>query len=43
MKASLENFKKLMAKELNATTAFMSGKIKVEGDLKSALPLMKIF
>ncbi|MEX1670939.1 SCP2 sterol-binding domain-containing protein [Zhongshania guokunii] len=41
-KSTLVNFNKLMSKELNATTAFMSGKIKIEGDLKSALPLMKI-
>jgi putative sterol carrier protein len=43
IRASLKDFMKLVGKQLNPTVAFMSGKIKVEGDVKSALPLLKLF
>lgn len=41
--ASLEDFKKLMDKSLNAQMAFMSGKIKLQGDMMAAMALQKIF
>lgn len=40
---SLENFGKLMKKELNPQMAFMSGKIKLQGDMMAAMSLQKIF
>lgn len=41
--ASMEDFKKLMDKSLNAQMAFMSGKIKLQGDMMAAMALQKIF
>lgn len=40
---SVENFTKLMNKELNPQMAFMSGKIKLQGDMMAAMSLQKIF
>ena len=34
---SLENFKKMAAGELDGTTAFMTGKLKVAGDMSVAM------
>ncbi len=36
---SLENFKKMVARELDGTTAFMQGKLKVAGDMSIAMKL----
>lgn len=36
---SLDNFKKMVAKELDGTTAFMQGKLKVAGDMSLAMKL----
>lgn len=41
--ASLENFIKVMNKEVNPQMAFMSGKIKLQGDMMAAMSLQKIF
>lgn len=41
--ATMEDFKKLMDKSLNAQMAFMSGKIKLQGDMMAAMALQKIF
>ena len=41
--ASLENFVKLMNKELNPQMAFMSGKVKLQGDMMAAMSLQKVF
>lgn len=40
---SAENFVKLMNKELNPQMAFMSGKVKLQGDMMAAMALQKIF
>lgn len=39
---SLENFIKVVNKEMNSQMAFMSGKIKLEGDMMAAMALKKI-
>jgi len=36
---SLDNFKKMVAGELDGTTAFMTGKLKVAGDMSIAMKL----
>ena len=36
---SLENFQKMMRRELDPTMAFMTGKLKVKGDMSVALRL----
>ena len=43
VKVSLADFAKLMARELDPTTAFMSGKIKIEGDMGVAMKLGRLF
>ncbi len=43
VRVSLENFGKLMERKLDPTTAFMTGKIKVEGDMGVAMKLGKVF
>lgn len=40
---SMEDFIKLMNKQLNAQMAFMSGKIKLQGDMMAAMALSNIF
>lgn len=40
---SEENFEKMVARELNPTTAYMSGKLKVKGDMGAAMKLQKLF
>jgi putative sterol carrier protein len=41
--ASGETFEKIVAGEQNATTAYMTGKLKIKGDLAAAMKLQKIF
>jgi putative sterol carrier protein len=41
--ASEESFEKIVAGEQNATTAYMTGKLKVKGDMGAALKLQKLF
>ncbi len=41
--ASLDDFVKVMNKQMNAQMAFMSGKIKLQGDMMAAMVLQKIF
>ena len=40
---SEETFLKLMRGEQNATTAYMTGKLKVKGDMAAAMKLQKLF
>lgn len=42
IKISKENFEQLIAGELNPTAAFMTGKIKVEGDMSVAMQLSQL-
>ncbi len=42
LRLSLETLNKLYRRETNATTAVMSGKIKIEGNLMAAMQLDKI-
>lgn len=42
IKLSLANFEDLIAGELSPTTAFMTGKIKVEGDMSVAMALQSL-
>ena len=41
--ASEENFAKMVAGELNPTTACMTGKLKIKGDMGAAMKLQKLF
>ena len=41
--ASEENFLKLIRGEQNPTTAYMTGKLKIKGDMGAALKLQKLF
>lgn len=43
VKVSLEDFSNLLSGDLNPMTAFMSGKIKVDGDMGVAMKLQKLF
>ena len=38
-----ENFEKIVAGEQNPTTAYMTGKLKIKGDIGAAMKLQKIF
>jgi putative sterol carrier protein len=40
---SEENFQKIISGEQNATTAYMTGKLKIKGDMGAAMKLQKIF
>lgn len=40
---SVDNFSKLLHKEIKPMTAFTTGKIKLKGDVSSAMALQKIF
>lgn len=40
---SLDDFKTLLAGDLDPTTAFMMGKLKVEGDMAIAMKLSSVF
>ena len=41
--ASEESFEKIVAGEQNPTTAYMTGKLKIKGDMGAAMKLQKIF
>ena len=41
--ASEETFRKIASGEQNATTAYMTGKLKVKGDMSAAMKLQKLF
>ena len=41
--ATAENFQKIVAGEQNPTTAYMTGKLKIKGDMGAAMKLQKIF
>ena len=41
--ASEENFLKLVRGEQNPTTAYMTGKLKIKGDMGAAMKLQKLF
>lgn len=41
--ASAETFEKIVAGEQNPTTAYMTGKLKIKGDMGAAMKLQKIF
>lgn len=43
VKVTLEDFANLLSGDLNPMTAFMSGKIKVDGDMGVAMKLQKLF
>ncbi|HEX6702729.1 MAG TPA: SCP2 sterol-binding domain-containing protein [Gaiellaceae bacterium] len=38
-----ENFERIVAGELNPTSAYMTGKLKVKGDMGAAMKLQKLF
>jgi putative sterol carrier protein len=41
--ATEESFAKIVAGEQNPTTAYMTGKLKIKGDMGAAMKLQKIF
>ena len=41
--ASSETFEKVVKGEQNATAAYMSGKLKIKGDMGAAMKLQKLF
>jgi len=41
--ASEESFQKIVAGEQNPTTAYMTGKLKIKGDMGAAMKLQKLF
>ena len=41
--ASSETFEKIIAGEQNPTTAYMTGKLKIKGDMGAAMKLQKLF
>ena len=43
VKVALEDFSKMMQRKLDPTTAFMTGKIKIEGDMGIAMKLGRVF
>ena len=43
LSASQETFEKIVAGEQNATTAYMTGKLKIKGDMGAAMKLQKLF
>ena len=43
IQASSETFSKIVAGEQNATTAYMTGKLKIQGDMGAAMKLQKLF
>ena len=38
-----DNFEKIASGELNPTSAYMSGKLKIKGDMGAAMKLQKLF
>lgn len=43
IEASAETFSRIVAGEQNATTAYMTGKLKIKGDMGAAMKLQKLF
>ncbi|MEH6402806.1 MAG: SCP2 sterol-binding domain-containing protein [Sneathiella sp.] len=43
IKLSIENFEKLAAGDLDPTTAFMMGKLKIDGNMGIAMKLQSVF
>lgn len=43
LSASEETFQKIASGDLNATTAYMTGKLKVKGDMGAAMKLSRLF
>ncbi|WP_169567386.1 SCP2 sterol-binding domain-containing protein [Sneathiella limimaris] len=43
IKITIENFEKLAAGDLDPTTAFMMGKLKIEGNMGIAMKLQSVF
>ena len=43
LSATEESFERIVAGEQNATTAYMTGKLKIKGDMGAAMKLQKIF
>jgi putative sterol carrier protein len=41
--SSEEDFERIVAGELNPTSAYMTGKLKVKGDMGAAMKLQKLF
>jgi putative sterol carrier protein len=41
--ATEESFEKIVAGEQNPTTAYMTGKLKIKGDMGAAMKLQKLF
>ena len=41
--SSAESFERIVAGELNPTSAYMTGKLKVKGDMGQAMKLQKLF
>jgi putative sterol carrier protein len=41
--ASEDDFQQMVAGELNPTTAYMTGKLKIKGDMGAAMKLQKLF
>ena len=41
--ASEETFEQIASGDLNATTAYMTGKLKIQGDMGAAMKLQKLF
>ena len=41
--ANEENFQKILSGEQNATSAYMTGKLKIKGDMGAAMKLQKLF
>ncbi len=41
--ATEENFQKMVSGDLNPTTAYMTGKLKIKGDMGAAMKLQKLF
>jgi putative sterol carrier protein len=43
IETSAETFEKIVSGEQNPTTAYMTGKLKIKGDMGAAMKLQKIF
>jgi putative sterol carrier protein len=41
--ATEENFQKILSGEQNATSAYMTGRLKIKGDMGAAMKLQKLF
>ena len=41
--ASEDTFEQIASGDLNATTAYMTGKLKIKGDMGAAMKLQKLF